>query len=197
MRDLDRLLDALAKDEERVDTPHHVQDVVMRAWDAGHDARRHAAASPAGTASTVRWIAAAGAIAAGLLLGAGIGANRRAAEPTLLPALPHTPVAIHEAMIEPLDVDLDSGDAPAVLIEPGRPADLPRVRERVPNTRGTLVLVGEPLIAGENVRIVRMRVAAARLAAIGVRFAATPDEDVAVEVMVGEDGVARAVRVGM
>ena len=62
----------------------------------------------------------------------------------------------------------------------------------------TLVFVGEPIGRGEPVRVVRMRVPAATLGAIGVRSVAGELADfVDVELIVGEDGVARAIRLGM
>ena len=67
-----------------------------------------------------------------------------------------------------------------------------------PDDSRTLLLVGEPILLGEPVRVVRMRVPAATLSELGVRPA---EGDVAaqvdVDVIVGEDGIARAIRVGM
>jgi hypothetical protein len=72
-----------------------------------------------------------------------------------------------------------------------------RATERAEDGR-TLLLVGEPILQGEPVRVVRMRVPASTLTSLGVRSA---DMDAAahvdVDVIVGEDGVARAVRLGM
>lgn len=67
----------------------------------------------------------------------------------------------------------------------------------VENSR-TLLLVGEPILQGEPVRVVRMRVPASTLRELGVR-PATSDvgSHVDVDVIVGEDGIARAIRVGM
>jgi len=62
----------------------------------------------------------------------------------------------------------------------------------------TLHLVGEPIAEGEAVRVVRMSMAPAMLASLGVRSTAGDlVESVDVDVIVGEDGVARAIRVGM
>ena len=62
---------------------------------------------------------------------------------------------------------------------------------------GTLLLVGEPILQGEPVRMVRMRVPAATLSGLGVRpVTGSPGEHIDVDVIVGEDGVARAIRVG-
>lgn len=62
---------------------------------------------------------------------------------------------------------------------------------------GTLLLVGEPILQGEPVRMVRMRVPASTLSGLGVRpVTGSPGEHIDVDVIVGEDGVARAIRVG-
>jgi hypothetical protein len=62
----------------------------------------------------------------------------------------------------------------------------------------TLMLVGAPILAGEPVRVVRMRVPASTLTTLGVRSLAGEFADaVDVDVIVGEDGVARAIRLGM
>jgi hypothetical protein len=55
----------------------------------------------------------------------------------------------------------------------------------------TVILVGEPILDGEHVRLVRMRLPAATLHALGVRTTALATGDVDVDVVVGEDGVAR------
>lgn len=70
--------------------------------------------------------------------------------------------------------------------------------ERGPSQSGrTLLLVGEPILQGEPVRMVRMRVPASTLTGLGVRpMTGTTGEHVDVDVIVGEDGVARAIRVG-
>jgi 2-methylaconitate cis-trans-isomerase PrpF len=56
-----------------------------------------------------------------------------------------------------------------------------------------VILVGEPLLDGEQVRLVRMRMPASALHALGVTASAAIT-DVDVDVIVGEDGVARALR---
>jgi hypothetical protein len=72
-----------------------------------------------------------------------------------------------------------------------------RETERAEDGR-TLLLVGEPILQGEPVRVVRMRVPASTLTGLGVRSAEmNAAAHVDVDVIVGEDGVARAVRLGM
>lgn len=62
----------------------------------------------------------------------------------------------------------------------------------------TVHLVGDAFAEGEAVRVVRMRLAPAMLASLGIRSTAGDlAESVDVDVIVGEDGVARAIRVGM
>jgi hypothetical protein len=56
-----------------------------------------------------------------------------------------------------------------------------------------VILIGEPILDGEHVRLVRTRMPAATLHALGVRSTAFATGDVDVDVVVGEDGVARAV----
>ena len=62
----------------------------------------------------------------------------------------------------------------------------------------TVAVVGGPLMAGEAIRVVRMRVARSVLGELGIPSAAPggePVETVDIDVLVGEDGVARGVRV--
>jgi hypothetical protein len=55
----------------------------------------------------------------------------------------------------------------------------------------TVILIGEPILDGEHVRLVRMRMPAATLHALGIRSSAASLDDIDVDVVVGEDGVAR------
>jgi hypothetical protein len=58
----------------------------------------------------------------------------------------------------------------------------------------TVAVVGGPVLSDEPVRVVRMRVARSVLGELGLPSAAQ-SETVDIEVLVGEDGVARGVRV--
>ena len=69
----------------------------------------------------------------------------------------------------------------ATAIRPGAPTD----------TSPTVILIGEPILDGEHVRRVRMRLPAATLHALGVRSTVPSSDDVDVDVVIGEDGVAR------
>ena len=59
-------------------------------------------------------------------------------------------------------------------------------------TSPTVILVGEPVRDGEQVRLVRMRMPASALHTLGVTSTAALGDDVDIDVIVGEDGVARA-----
>lgn len=59
-------------------------------------------------------------------------------------------------------------------------------------TSPTVVLLGEPVRDGEQIRLVRMRMPASALHTLGVTSTAALEDDVDIDVIVGEDGVARA-----
>jgi hypothetical protein len=63
----------------------------------------------------------------------------------------------------------------------------------------TVAVVGGPFMAGEPIRVVRMRVARSALGELGIpspaQRGAASRETVDIDVLVGEDGVARGVRV--
>jgi hypothetical protein len=181
MRLLRESLAALARVESGAGAPPHVERAVLNAWDQSH-ARR----TPAWM-RTARW-AGAGALAAGIALVAGITLDRRA--PNIpAPALPAagSPLA---AADPPTGPDPRGPADPQDTASASQPAGLSR-----PAT--TVVLVGSPIAAGEPVQIVRMRIARDTLLSMGLRPVAMSDADrIDVEMLVGEDGVARGLRVG-
>jgi hypothetical protein len=80
------------------------------------------------------------------------------------------------------------------------PADVVPGLSRTAETQHTTVaVVGGPLTADEPIRVVHMRVERSALGELGIPSAApqgaAPVETVDIEVLVGEDGVARGVRV--
>jgi hypothetical protein len=87
---------------------------------------------------------------------------------------------------------------PSTLLRPGKPDTTP-VRLKPDATYTTVAVVGGPLMANEPIRVVRMRVARSVLGELGIpsptQRGAAPPETVDIDVLVGEDGVARAVRV--
>ena len=85
--------------------------------------------------------------------------------------------------------------------EPARTSPVPPsgVATETPVGYTTVAVVGGPLQAGEPIRIVRMRVARSVLSELGISSASRADgaeaNSVDIDVLVGEDGVARGVRV--
>jgi hypothetical protein len=80
-----------------------------------------------------------------------------------------------------------------------KPDTTPTAAPKPDTTYTTVAVVGGPLMADEPIRVVRMRVARSVLGELGIpsptqRGAAHP-ETVDIDVLVSEDGVARAVRV--
>jgi hypothetical protein len=186
---LARALRALADAEARIDTPPHVEAAVLARWDhAQDDAQDQApvAAHAARSRSHARGFArGAATLAAGVTI---VGAVALQREFTGAPiALPQRPIL----------------SLPALDATPWTPRDLeartsiaPRTTPTVPNAdepRSALVLVGAPIENGELVHVVRMRVAREALVALGVAETVSTDT-VDVDVLVGEDGVARGLR---
>jgi hypothetical protein len=77
--------------------------------------------------------------------------------------------------------------------------DAARLEPDATNEYTTVAVVGGPLMAGEPIRVVRMRVARSVLGELGIpssaQHGAAQVETVDIDVLVGEDGVARGVRV--
>ena len=80
-----------------------------------------------------------------------------------------------------------------------KPDTTPTVAPKPDTTYTTVAVVGGPLMADEPIRVVRMRVARSVLGELGIPSPAqrgtAQAETVDIDVLVGEDGVARGVRV--
>ncbi len=80
-----------------------------------------------------------------------------------------------------------------------KPDTTDTVRLKPDTTYTTVAVVGGPLMADEPIRVVRMRVARSVLGELGIPSSAQRGaalaETVDIDVLVGEDGVARGVRV--
>jgi hypothetical protein len=83
---------------------------------------------------------------------------------------------------------------PSTSTAPSTAAAIQGPIESRPNEpRSTVVLVGGPMASGELVQVVRMRVDRSALTALGITQNGSADT-VEVDVLVGEDGVARGLR---
>jgi hypothetical protein len=169
-------LRALAEDEARAAPGPDLQARVMESWDRvrARPRRRRPLTIAAVAAAVVLGVTAAAQW--GLWL-----------EPAPTPASPPSALMANEPAAVP-PVVAPSRARPARTAVTEQPA-----RSPLKATPVTFVVVGEPLAAGEAVQVVRMRVAADRLAAFGLRPLPRA-ESVDVELLVGEDGVARGLR---
>ena len=178
-------MQSLARAESRLEAPPHVEAALLRTWDAAHPQRER---------RRIPWAPWAAAAAAALVVTA-VTMSRGALAPDPAPrsstasdvrlALESPPIAVDAA---------PAGRAPRRV--PRRRPEVVLPRQRPDAT--TVVLVGTPVMAGERIRVVRMRVARQTLMAMGLRPIAQDDSaSVDVEMLVGEDGVARGLRVRM
>ena len=91
------------------------------------------------------------------------------------------------------------GASEPAVVHNTSPDPAPGAATENPAAYTTVAVVGEPLQAGEPIRVVRMRVARAVLGELGISSASRADSaeanSVDIDVLVGEDGVARGVRV--
>ena len=181
-------LQALSRAESAREAPPHVEAALLRAWDAAHGEPR-----AAGIAWT-RWAAVA-AVAVGLSAVSAMWLQRPAiVDEDLRPGSRGEDV--------PLAVDA----ARSVEVT-APPVPVPRRTARARNTVAasverptsrTIVLVGPPVLAGERVRVVRMRVTRETLIEMGLRPIVQDDAaSIDVEMLVGDDGVARGLRIRM
>jgi hypothetical protein len=192
MRDGDRhvreRLRALALEERMLGAPDRVERAVMKAWDEAHPTPQ-----PTGR-RRARWTTA-GAVAATLILACAATLDRIVRQSPAVPLLPSAPSTVAVEATSPVST-------PAAMPATGTPAARrARVASRSPapepNPAVTMVLVGTPVMRDEQVRLVRVRVATETLRAMGLRSVDSDAETVDVEMLVGEDGVARGFRLGM
>ena len=168
---LARSLQMLAEIEAGSETPSRVENVVMARWDA-----RQMRRAPSRTRRVVR---VATAMAAGITI-VGTLAWQRNNGDDILRLKPDTTDIVR---LKP-----DTKDT--VRLQPDTTTE---------SQYTTVAVVGGPLMADEPVRVVRMRVARSVLGELGIpspaQRGAAPAATVDIDVLVGEDGVARGVRV--
>jgi hypothetical protein len=187
-QELHDVLQELARVELGVEVPPRVGAAVMRAWDAAHGVRSSRQRSWGWTA--------VGAIAASFVVASAVTLLRSGPPATDAPS-PSLPRALSTPHVSAASIP--SGPEPPVV-----PLVHRRVRPRATPvapaspTPTTIVLVGGPVTAGEQVRVVRMRIARETLLSIGLRPLNPTDGDtVDVDMLIAEDGVARGLRVSM
>jgi len=166
-------LQMLAEIEAGNETPSRVETVVMARWDAMQKRR-----VPSRTKRVVR---VATAMAAGI---------------TIFGALAWHNLTVRLKPDTTATVRLKPDTTATVRLKPDTTAT---VRLKPDTTYTTVAVVGGPLMADEPIRVVRMRVARSVLGELGIpspaQRGAAPAATVDIDVLVGEDGVARGVRV--
>jgi AcrR family transcriptional regulator len=173
---LRRALRALADEEARVETPAQIEAALMARFD---EYRRTPRVLRRRTRTLVR---GAATMAAGVILFGAVMVERELApvfvDPPRRPAMPDTAPRT-----------LPSTTATAGTAVAAQAPITSRPRE----PRSTVVLVGGPIASGELVQVVRMRVDRSALTALGIAQNGSA-ETVDIDVLVGEDGVARGLR---
>jgi hypothetical protein len=102
-----------------------------------------------------------------------------------------------EAPSEPYEVEIGADPVAPVVSHAfnKKPVHAPHAAV---NESPVVVLVGAPMVPGERMHVVRMRVARETLMSMGLRaIDGGETEAVDVEMLVGEDGVARGLRAAM
>jgi hypothetical protein len=188
---IDFALDDLAADDERASVPRHVESAVLREWEAQHSALDVDGLQPTGQSSGWRKAAiwALAPVAASAILA--IAVLRR---PPATPATPDRGVVL----VEP-----PASHFPATPLPPP-PLPESRIVERTPH-RGSVdarprwvepgyVIVPDPFADSSALHVVRVRMARAALATLGMPVDPDAAGLVDLEVLVGDDGVARSIR---
>jgi hypothetical protein len=203
---VDRAMKALAEIEAGVETPPRVEAAVMAKWDADLSRRStakadlsrrsiakadHALRTRPRTSGFVRVAAtaAAGITLLGALMwqrGSGttatretaaVGGSSQGATRVVVPA--DATASVVSGFLGHRSASREGGSRTVAPTEPA-----------------AFTFVGEPPLANEPVWIIRMRVAPSALTELGIR-STTQADTVDIDVLVGEDGVARGVRMSM
>lgn len=184
---LERALRALADDERHARVPPQVHVAVMRVWDATATSIR-----PRPAAQPSWWpVILAGAVAAAALV-ATLSVTRSRPDPGSHEA---APVVITERTLSPAEAPRDAGNRIAKRPVRARRDSRLAARARTARVESGIVLVADPVLDASALSVVRVRMPRSALALFGIPIA-DPDAtgSVDLEVLVGEDGIARTIR---
>jgi hypothetical protein len=198
-RALSDALAGLADEPGDVSAPHRLESRLLEALAARHPGVE--TQPPASAAAGRWWVGAAAVVAAGIGLSAWLGLTRGAPGPSIEPLRP--PAASVE---RPVGAQSES-ERPAGVGQAGAIREAPRARQR-PNRAtpavarapgaGALEFVAVPGADGlpplESARIVRLELSAAALPAYGLQVLDGVDSGIEADVLVGQDGQARGIR---
>ena len=184
--DLERALRALAAEDRQVRVPPEVHATVMRGWDATTSVR------PKRVPHHSWWIALAGAAAAGVLA-ATVFVSRDRPNPLPTGAAPFVETVPSSAGPDEKPREPETRVAKRPPRTRRRPSEAPAVRTT--RTDDGIVLVADPVLDASALSVVRIRMPRSALPHLGIPIA-NPDAtgSVDLEVLVGEDGIARTIR---
>lgn len=185
MVNLGRSLRALADDDGDVQAPPDVHLAVMRAWDA----RGPFAGHPRQRQGRFAAIVASGSLAAATLVA--VVMSRAPSNPSRVAPLVARPPETPSVVLNPRPVVRDTSvDAHRQRPRPSRP----RLETMAARHEG-MVFVADPILDASATTIVRVRVPRTALATLGLPLLEPDDRGlVDLEILVGEDGVARTIR---
>jgi hypothetical protein len=186
MVSLERSLRALADEDCHVQAPLQVQAAVMQKWDVVRPLARH----PRHGRRRLSAILAIGSLAAGVA--AAVVMYRAPSEPSraepVVARAPEKP----RLVLNPPPAD---SDTPSDVHEQRPRQSRTRVDTMAPRFGAGMVFVADPLLDASATKIVRVRVQRTALVTLGLPLVEPDDRgSVDLEMLVGEDGVARTIR---
>jgi len=184
--DLERALRSLAANDRDVHVPPHVHAAVMQTWDATMTSVRQPPPRRRPWRMALVAGAAAAAVASTLIV-------YRSGHDTRPQSVPTTTV---EPSL-PIDKEMPRDPEEREATPPTRVRREPRVSRaaNAPRAHSGLVLVADPVVDASALSVVRVRMPRSTLARFGIPIA-DPEASgsVDLEVLVGEDGIARTIR---
>jgi hypothetical protein len=186
MVNLERSMRALADEDCHVQAPAHVHAAVMRTWDVMTPSAQHSRHGRRRLAA----ILAVGSLAAAVV--AAVVMSRVPSEPGLAePVVARAPEE-PRVVVSPPPADRDT-PAQGHGQRPRRPRT--RVETMAPRPGAGMVFVADPILDASATKIVRVRVPRTALVTLGLPLVEPDDRgSVELEMLVGEDGVARTIR---
>jgi hypothetical protein len=186
MNELERSLLALTKDDRVIQAPPEVQAAVMHAWDAMHARVQQQQRIRAAGAALLAIGSLAAVIVAMVMSRAPAGRRETAPIMSMAPAVEPSRVVANAP---------PANDATPTATPRSRPRQPAARRGLAPRYPAGVVLVADPIVDASAMSIVRVRVPRTALVTLGLPLVEPNDGgSVDLEMLVGEDGVARTIR---
>jgi hypothetical protein len=186
MEDLERSLRALAAEDCHMQAPPRVHAAVMQTWDAVRPFARHRHLRRSRGAALFAVVSLAAAVSAVVVMSRAPSGPSRT-EPVVPRAVEKPPLVTN---VPPADSETS---VEARRPRPRRPRS-PR-ESAPPHYEAGMVLVADPLLDASATSIVRVRLSRTALVTLGIPLVEPNNGGtVDLEILVGEDGVARTIR---